>query len=150
MRVSTYNQIADSRNNTYTGVSISGTGAYPMAVSGCGSNTTFLNNTILNPGSVGVWPYYNSGLIGQVFIGGYNNCTRTGVFFTNNTTDLNVPLNLGGSALFNMSNYGANNTISNVVLTHDTAAGPFASVQGNFLINNQGANSTIATPIVNP
>ena len=150
VRVSTYSQIADSRNNTYTGVSISGTGAYPLAVSGCGSNTTLSNNTILNSGSVGVWPYYNSGLIGQVFIGGYNNCTRTGVYFTNNTTNLNIPLNLGGSALFNLSNYGANNTISNVVLTHDTAVGPYASVQNNFIINNQGANSTIASPIINP
>ncbi len=150
VRISTYDQLADSRNNTYTGVSITGTGAYPLAVSGCGSNTTFTNNTITDPGSVGVWPYYNSGMIGQVFIGGYNNCVRSGVYFTNNTTNLDLPVQLGGSSLFNLSNYGGNNTINNVVLTHDLAAGPYSAVQNTFVINNQGSNSTIATPTLNP
>ena len=150
VRISAYNQIADSRNNSYNGVSITGTGAYPLAVSGCGSNTTFANNTLTDPGSVGVWPYYNSGMIGQVFIGGYNNCVRSGVYFTNNTTNLDMPVQLGGSALFNLSNYGGNNTINNVVLTHDQAAGPYSAVQNTFVINNQGPNSTIATPTVNP
>ena len=150
VRISTYNQLADSRNNSYTGVSITGTGAYPLAVSGCGSNTNFTNNTISNTGSVGVWPYYNSGMIGQVFIGGYNNCVRSGVSFTNNTANLDLPVQLGGSALFNLSNYGGNNTINNVVLTNDHAVGPYSGVQNTFVINNQGSNSTIATPTVLP
>ena len=150
VRVSNYRQIADSRNNSYVNVSINGTGAYPLAVSGCGTNTTFANNTIYDPGSVGVWPYYNSGMLGQVFIGGYNDCVRSGVYFNNNVTNLNLPVPLGGSALLNLSNYGANNTINNVVMNNDSAAGPYSAVQNNFVVNNQGPNSTITPPTVNP
>lgn len=149
LSISDYRQVADSRNNTYSGVTIARTGAYPLDVSGCGSKTTFTNNTITDPGVMGIWQYTNSGLMGQVFIGGYPNCTRSDVEFISNVVNLNSPaIPLGGSSLLNLTNYGQNNSIANVTLNNDVTAGPYASLPGVFVINNQGLSSTINAPAI--
>ena len=149
LSVSDYRQVADSRNNTYSGVTIARTGAYPLEVSGCGSKTVFTNNVITDPGVVGIWPYTNSGLLGQLFLGGEPNCTRSDVEFISNVDNLDSPaIPLGGSSLFNLTNYGANNTITGVILNENSTAGPYAAIPGKFVINNQGSNSTISTPSI--
>ena len=149
LSVSDYRQVADSRNNTYSGVTIARTGAYPLDVSGCGAKTLFTNNTITDPGVMGIWQYTNSGLMGQVFVGGYPNCTRSDVQFISNVANLNSPaIPIGGSSLLNLTNYGTNNSITGVLLYNDSTTGPYASIPGKFVINNQGLNSTISTPSI--
>ena len=149
LSVSDYRQVADSRNNTYSGVTIARTGAYPLEVSGCGSKTVFTSNVITDPGMVGIWPYTNSGLLGQVFLGGEPNCTRSDVEFISNVDNLDSPaVPLGGSSLFNLTTYGANNTITGVILNKNSTAGPYAAIPGVFVINKQGSDSTISTPSV--
>lgn len=147
LSISDYRQIADSRENTYSDVSIARTGAYPIDISGCGSKTSFRNNIITDPGVMGIWQYTNSGLMGQVFMGAYSNCTRRQVAFIANTLNLTSPkIPLAGSSLLNLTNYGSENTIMDVFLKDNSITGPYASLPVSFVINNQGLNSKVAVP----